>query len=205
MEINLLPRPSFYEKYRVAVLAGAGLLVVGIAFNAIYAYTALNSKIATSKSDLDRIKSDIIVLQAERTVAPEMRRFQELQQAVDGLKQSQYEFGEILDGIAAKLSRKSRVTAASFDSEKQALVLELSSESVEVIAEYETLLRAEPWAADVFVEKIENDTAQEEQTLAAPGLTALAGAADAPLPAEESQEKKERPYAAAITILLVKK
>ena len=205
MEINLLPRPSFYEKYRVAVLAGAGLLVVGIAFNAIYAYTSLNNKIAASKSDLVRIKSDIIVLQAERTVAPEMRRFQELQQAVDGLKQGQNEFGEILDGIAAQLSRKSRVTAASFDSEKQALVLELSSESVEVIAEYETLLRTEPWVADVFVEKIENDTAKEEQEQAKPSLIAVAGAVDEPLPAAESQEKKERPYAAAFTILLVKK
>lgn len=198
MEINLLPRPSFYEKYRIAVLAGAGLLVVGIACTALYAYTSLNHKILQSKSDLDRIKSDIIVLQAERTVAPEMRRFQELQQAVDVRRQGEYEFGEILDGIASQLSRKSRVTAASFDSEKQALVLELSSESVEVIAEYETLLRTEPWVADVFVEKIENATVKEEPK---PSLTA---AGETP-PAELPQEKKERPYAAAITILLVKK
>jgi hypothetical protein len=184
VEINLLPRPSFYEKYRLAVLVGAGLLVALIVLNAVYAYTSLNSKIAQARGELDRIKSDLIVLSSERAMTPEMRRLQEMQTAVETLRKEQHDFGRILDGIAAKLSRKSRVTAASFDAEKQAISLELSSESMDVIAEYETLLRSEPWVRDLFVEKIENNTFSERENVA--------------------QDKKERPYHATITILLAR-
>jgi hypothetical protein len=213
VEINLLPRPTFTEKYGRLLVVIPVVVVLAISLEGYLYYQNLSTRVANTQAEVDRVHSDITVLMAERAITPQTRRLLDLQQTVHDKRGEQHDTAQMLDGIAAKLSEKSKVTSAAMDADKGAVVLDISSESIDVIAEYEELLRAEPWVSDVLVEKIENESAKDQsknsdKTAANPSSNppdTNSGSADSKGLNDQKiveLEHKERPYKAQFTILL---
>ena len=216
MEINLLPRPAFTEKYGRLLIAIPVVAVLAISLEGYLYYQNLTAKVANTQAEVNRVRSDITVLMAERAISPETRRLLNLQQTVHDKRGEQHDMAQMLDGIAAKLSEKSKVTAASMESDPGRVVLNLSAETIDVIAEYEELLRSEPWVSDVFVEKIENEAAtdqakESDQPASDPSGTnagtnsgtSSAGSESAGLNDQKilEMERQERPFNAIVTIV----
>jgi hypothetical protein len=206
VEINLLPRPSATEKYRTLLITLPIVLVLALSLEGYLYYDNLKTKVANTQAEVDRVRSDITVLISERAITPQTRRLLDLQETVHDKRAAQHDYAQMLDGIAAKLSEKMKVTTAALDTEAGALVLGLSTESIDVIAEYEELLRSEPWVSDVFVDKIENESAKDKsKTQDKPGTGADTGNTE---PGHLNDQKiremetKVRPYTAQVTILL---
>ena len=158
MEINLIPRRSPYEKYRSAIIVFfAFLLLIGIGSGFYYDHL-LNTRIADLEAETKRAQSDNAVLRMERTVKKEDVLFNDLRDKIEAIRDKQHDFGQMLDRIAALLSERTKVVAAEMDASQGIVVLSVTSESIVAIADYAEALRDEPWARDVLVEKIQNNT-----------------------------------------------
>jgi Tfp pilus assembly protein PilN len=73
------------------------------------------------------------------------------------IKSKENDYGEMLDRIAALLSKQTKVVAAEMDADQGVVMLSVTSDSIVAIADYAELLRREKWAKQVFVEKIQNN------------------------------------------------
>jgi Tfp pilus assembly protein PilN len=166
LEINLLPKRSPFEEYRFLLIALPILLVLAGGVFGLVRFWQIDSDLSLLQSDLYRVKSDNIVLRAERNADSKTKLFNDIQTSVHDVQQNEHHYGLMLDGIAAKLSNKTRVTSATMDADKQMVTLELQSDSVDNIADYATLLRTEPWVKDVFIQNIKNtlDDSADQQT-----------------------------------------
>lgn len=180
MEINLLPRRSPLEKYRVLLILSLTFLLLSGIGGGIFAYASLSMDIAATQAALDRINGDKTVLIAERTVSPELKQLLEFDKTITQMKQKEHEYGKMIDTIAAQLTDQTIVTAAGMDTANGLIRMRLSSESIDVIAEYAELLRREPWVADVLITDITNQNKQDKLA-GAPQSSQAAEPAAAPL------------------------
>lgn len=155
MEINLLPRPSVAEKYRVPVLVIASLLLVAGSGAAWHYGQALNRQIEQARVALQQVQGDQVVLMAERTVLPETQEFRALQAAVQAVVHAEHQTAAWLDAIAGKLAAQTEVVDVSYQREEQALTLDLHVESINVTADLAESLRQEPWIQEVSVAELQ--------------------------------------------------
>ncbi|HEU4965137.1 MAG TPA: PilN domain-containing protein [Bacilli bacterium] len=163
MEINLLPRRTPLETYRLPILIGAIVLILAALITPVLFYLSLAADIATTQAQLDRAQADKTVMVAERTVSPELRKLQEYQKTIEQLQHQERRYGEMLDRVAAQLSTITVVTEATLEANQRALTMNVQAESIDVIADYAELLRREPWVQDVKITEIDRSDAQTEE------------------------------------------
>ncbi|MGZ6550881.1 MAG: hypothetical protein ACXVDJ_11455 [Tumebacillaceae bacterium] len=162
MEINLLPKHSPIGDYRFLIIVLPILLVLAGASFGFIRFWELDHDLTQTRVELVRTKIDNAVLKAERNVDSKTQLMNEIEASVKQVQQKAHNDGVMLDGIAAKLSDKTRVTSATMDADKQTITLEMQSDSVENIADYAVLLRSEPWVKDVFIQNIMDQTDDKE-------------------------------------------
>lgn len=157
MEINLIPRRSPFEKYRVLIIFLLCFLLLALIASLFLYNLYLNKQIADADAGIKRVLADSVTLRAERTVKREDVIYNNLLDQIAQIKGKEQDYGRMLDRIAALLSNQTKVAAAEMDAAQGVVTLSVTSDSIVAIADYAELLRHEKWAKQVLVEKIQNN------------------------------------------------
>ncbi|MBL0387064.1 hypothetical protein JJB07_10415 [Tumebacillus sp. ITR2] len=155
MEINLLPKESPTRKYRLLAIIAAVVLLFGGAGTSLFYYIHLLNTTDDLTAELRRVKQDNVTLTAERTVDSQTKKYNQVKGAVDNLISEQNDYGQMLDGLASKLSDRTQIEQVSVDTANGTVHLNLHTDDATRIEEYAALLRSEVWVEEILVENIQ--------------------------------------------------
>jgi hypothetical protein len=185
MEINLLPRQSAFEKYRLLLFLSIGSMLVGSFLYLWVLYVNVTADLSFVQAELNRAKSENTALQARLKPDPQTAVYESILTASDLLRKKQSDMVKMLDTISANLSPKSKISMAAYNHEESKLELTVHTESMNVVAEYAVLLKKNNWVKDVLIEQIKNES---------PNLLKAAQNEDSPY--------KDLPFRCKVIILL---
>src|SRR4051812_1876808 len=128
-----MPRRTPWEKYRIPIIFSLSfLLLAAIASMFLYDWY-LNKRIADVEHGIKRVLSDSVTLRAERTVKREDVIYNNLLDKIAEIKGKEHDYGQMLDRVAALLSKQTKVVAAEMDAAQGVVTLSVTSDSIVAI------------------------------------------------------------------------